>query len=83
MSIVETLSPAEAAEIETELGLSGSPLSPRKPRKLLITYNQLLEFRTLEVPLDDFWVRVSNEASGGIVPASKVAKYTALGYTPD
>lgn len=88
--IAEALTPEEVAEVEAQLGLSGSSNLPpiissgRKPSaRTTITYDELLAFRELEVPLQDFYVRVSNGSLGGLVPATKVAKWIGQGYTPE
>lgn len=85
--IAEALTPEEVAEVEAQLGLSGpSNLPPivssgRKPSaRTTITYEELLAFRELEVPLQDFYVRVSNGKTEGLVPATKVTKWLGMGY---
>lgn len=93
MSVAEALSPAEVAEVEAQLGLSGSPTNlpplagvPRvksSGKYLVITYAELQEIKELGVPLVDFWVRVSNGSMSGRVPASKVSKWISQGYQPE
>ena len=85
--MIETLSPAEAAEIEAQLGLSGPPnlrfdvARKKSPNgKIVVTYDELKELRELEVPLLDLWIRVEQDDKNGLVPASKVEKYIMLGY---
>lgn len=88
--IAEALTPEEVAEVEAQLGLSGpSNLPPivssgRKPSaRTIITYEELLAFRELEVPLEGYWVYATSDTNRGLVPATKINKWIGLGYTPE
>lgn len=88
--IAEALTPEEVAEVELQLGLSGSSNLPpivssgRKPSaRTIITYKELLAFRELEVPLDGYWVYAASDTNRGLVPATKINKWIGLGYTPE
>lgn len=87
----EALTQEEVAAIEAELGVATSTtnLPPmiggaRKPSSnSTISYDELLAFRELEVPLNDYWVYVTNGENRGRVPATKVNKWLGLGYTAE
>lgn len=85
--IAEALTPEEVAEVEAQLGLSGfSNLPPivggtrSRANKLVITYDEVLALRELEVPLDEYWVYAANDINRGLVPATKIGKWLGLGY---
>ncbi len=87
-AVASLLSPEETAEIERQLGLGVGPSNlPNGPtdtlptKKILVTLDEVREMRPLGIPLDGYFVRMTDGHVTGTVQAAMIDKWLGMGFT--